>query len=338
MTDTLEELWARLRPGPTHDELSGRAIADLPAGVEARIALDHQAQRHLLIRVPDGTENVPKPRTRGLQVSIEKLQLPGTTTVAEHLDLACTEPAAAAVFSVVAGEVLDELRQAPGQPREAVRRVLHRWSWFWSVPSQGLSGEEAIGLFAELWFLEQWIARFDAAVLRAWTGPFKDRHDFKWPTVSVEVKATRAPAQGAPRHRISTLDQLDAPEQGDLYLFSLRVTPDPIGRHLLPDLVERLAQRFGGELETTELWNERLARARYSPAHADRYREPVRIVAQELFRVEHGFPRIIRTTFPGGVPAGVDDIGYTVNLAACQPFRVATGPHDPAARRVLDAP
>lgn len=160
----------------------------------------------------------------------------------------------------------------------------------------------------------------------------------KWPTVSIEIKATRAPAQGAPRHRITTLDQLDAPEQGDLYLFSLRVTPDPIGRHLLPDLVERLGQRFGGELETIELWNERLARARYSPAHADRYREPVRIVAQELFRVEHGFPRIIRTTFPDGVPAGVDDIGYTINLAACQPFRVATGPHDPATRRVLDAP
>lgn len=71
-------------------------------------------------------------------------------------------------------------------------------------------------------------------------------------------------------------------------------------------------------------------KAHYSPLHADRYREPLRIVAQELFRVQEGFPRIIRSTFPQGIPAGVDDIGYTINLAACADFRIATGPHDAA--------
>lgn len=332
MTDTPEDLWSGLQPAPTKDEYSGRPVPNLPAHVVACVALDHQGLRRLLIRVPDGTENVPKPRTRGLRVTVEPLRTLDASTVGDHLNLACTEPATAAIFAVVVGEVIEELRQSPQQPREAVRRVLQRWSWFWSVPSQGLGAEEAIGLFGELWFLEQWVGPADADRLRSWTGPLRDRHDFKWPAASIEVKATRAPAQGAPRHRISNLDQLDAPEQGELYLFSLRVTPDPIGRHVLPDIIERIGQGFAGDLEATDLWNQRLAQARYSPAHADRYRQPMRIVAQELFRVTAGFPRISRANFPDGVPAGVDDITYSINLAACRPFRIATGPHDPAAR------
>lgn len=328
-----KDLWDGLQPSASADRLNGRRPNGMPDTVDVRVALDHRALRHLLIRVPDGTENLPRPRTRGLEIVVEPLEN-SDGQIAEHLNLACTETAAGELFAGVVAEILEELRATPIEPRAAVAKVLQRWSWFWSVPPQGLGSEEVMGLFAELWFLEQWIGPVSSQTLRHWTGPWQDRHDFKWPAASIEVKGTRAPAQGAPRHHISSLDQLDDSEQGDLHLFSLRVTPDPIGHHHLPGIIERIAEHLEGDLEATGLWNERLAKARYSPQHADRYREPLRIVAQELFRVEAGFPRIIRSTFPLGIPAGVDDIGYTINLAACADFRIATGPHDPAIKDI----
>lgn len=325
-----DDLWSGLEPPEGNDRFRARRPGDLPEAVPARVALDHQGRRHLLIEVPSGTANVPRPRTRGLQVTLESLQT-ADGAVADHLDLACTEPAAATQFASVAAEVLAELAGDPGAPRETVARVLERWSWFWGVPSQGLSGEEVIGLFAELWFLERWIGPVTVDRLRAWTGPGGDRHDFKWPKISVEVKATRAPGQGTSSHRIANLDQLDDPEFGDLRLFSLRVTPDPIATHTLPGIVDRINGALTGDLQAVALWNERLGRAGYSPAHAERYREGFRIVAQELYRVDENFPRLIRSTFAAGVPIGVDDISYTVNLAACADHRLAAGPQDAGA-------
>jgi hypothetical protein len=64
----------------------------------------------------------------------------------------------------------------------------------------------------------------------------------------------------------------------------------------------------------------------YSPAHRDLYDAPFRVVAEELYRVNDGFPRLTASMLDGDVPAGVDSIAYTVDLAACMPWRVATAP------------
>ena len=51
-------------------------------------------------------------------------------------------------------------------------------------------------------------------------------------------------------------------------------------------------------------------------------------LAEELYRVGPGFPRLTRASVSDGVPAGVGDITYSVDLAACAPWRFASRPEE----------
>ncbi len=183
-----------------------------------------------------------------------------------------------------------------------------------------------IGLFAELWFLEYWLGGADEQTIAAWRGPFGDRHDFKWPAASVEVKGTSVRSDGAADHRISTLDQLEDAAQGKLYLFSLRVRPDTLAAHSLVASVDRIRQKLQASPGLLVMFDELLGRAGYSPAHREKYAGTLRVVAEELYEVTDSFPRLTATSFANGVPAGINDITYTLDLAACQQWLVATSP------------
>jgi hypothetical protein len=44
--------------------------------------------------------------------------------------------------------------------------------------------------------------------------------------------------------------------------------------------------------------------------------------------VDAGFPRLTRQSFWGGLPAGVRDVTYALDLAACARWRLGTRPSD----------
>jgi len=207
---------------------------------------------------------------------------------------------------------------------EAVRRTLRTWQWFWGIDPNALSADSALGLFGELWFLDRW-APFPAAI-DTWLGPTGHRHDFVSRETSVEVKATRTRTDGTAVHRIANLDQLAAPETGDLYLFSLQAAQDPNAMNALPALVTRIRNRLESRPDLLGDLDQRLGQAGWSPVNSDRHSQTFRIVAEELYIVGEGFPRLVRETFAEGIPTGVDSITYTLDLAACGPWRIATRP------------
>ncbi len=204
------------------------------------------------------------------------------------------------------------------------------------MPS-ALRETEIVGLFAELWFLEYWLGPVTERAVTAWTGPARDRHDFKSSAASVEVKATRARADGSAAQRITSLEQLEPPEVGRLYIFSLKATPDAIGGHSLAKSVDRLHAALSSSPDTLRALDEQLGRAGYSPAGTDAYDVRMRITAEELYEVREDFPCLTHDSFVDGVPVGVDRISYTLNLAACGEWRIATSPTDAAAATVREA-
>lgn len=148
----------------------------------------------------------------------------------------------------------------------------------------------------------------------------------QWPAASVEVKATRARGDGSAKHRISRLDQLEDAEKGELFLFSLRAIPDPIGGHSLDASVERIRGGLVESPESLHLFDERLRDVGYQ-IHPDRPEDlKLRVVAEELYRVDADFPRLTGRSFSEGVPNGVDGIAYTLDLVSCRDWRVATAP------------
>lgn len=317
MTDS-SAVWINLRR-PTVG-LSARLH---PESSDVWLALDAEGRHHLLVRASDAELGQTLASTRGLRATTETLAL---EEQAEDVwaDIVCLDPALNDTFVAVADNLAEEARLHRGDPMEAVRRTLRTWQWFWGVDPNALSSDSALGLFGELWFLDRW-APFPAAI-DTWLGPTGHRHDFVSNDVSVEVKATRTRTDGTAVHRIANLDQLAPPETGDLYLFSLQAVHDPNAMNTLPGLVNRIRNRLRSRPDLIGVFDQRLGQGGWSPAHADRHSQTLRIVAEELYGVEGGFPRLVRETFAGGIPVGVDGITYTLDLAACAPWRIATLP------------
>lgn len=319
--EQLDRAWQTLATPESAQQLAAMSIS----GNDVWVAIDHEGLRHLLLLVPDGTEAPPATVTRGLRMTVARHQVQGNEP-ADYLDLVCLSDDLALTFTAVAADVGDEAGTAAAEQRlAAVVSALARWQWFWGVETDRLSETDALGLFAELWFLHRWEGG-GAGAVEAWTASTGSRHDFQWPEHSVEVKATGRRADGAVLHRIQHLDQLADPEEGELFLFSLRVVRDELAHNTLPDIVDRVTEGLRGNAQAKDDLARKLGQQGYSPAFRRRHETPYRILGENMYRVGPGFPRLTTNSFAGGLQPGIADVSYVIDMATCDPWLVATGP------------
>jgi hypothetical protein len=321
----IEELWSQLPPA-TGIELSGKRVPGFAAQFPIYAAIDAKKKRHLLIEVESAMEMTDPRGTRGLTVRTEVLRV-RDFAAAPYIDLECVDNKHDRTFSAFASDLVGLLKEGKDR-RKTVVSCLQRWRAFWLVDQAGLSREAALGLFGELWFLARWLRPLNASKMAGWQGPCGARHDFQWAHASVEVKTCAVGASGSAVHYITSLNQLSAPEQGDLFLFSLHVSDDAMAGNDVPSLVCHLTELLQEDEEALAALSLRLAAAGYSPAHTDFYRRPLRIVSEELYLVKGSFPRLTRQSFEQGIPVGVQDISYSLSMAACVGWRVANAPVD----------
>lgn len=318
--EELDAVWRTMRTPDSPHLLEGVAV--VPGQVWA--AVDFEGRRHLLIQVPADAE-APPTRTRGLRVTVGRHQVQGVAP-AQYLDLACLSSDAITTFTAVAADIGASAGPVPQPDRVGVvADALSRWQWFWGIEASSLSEQEALGLFAELWFLHRW-AGDPASAVQAWTASSGSRHDFQWPERSVEVKATSRRAAGAVLHRIEHLDQLADPEQGRLFLFSLRVVRDQLARNTLPSLVDHITHDLLGSPNSSDDFSRKLSQRGYSPAHRNRHDVPYRVLGEYLYSIGPGFPRLTAATFTDGLPTGIADVSYIIDMAVCDPWLEAKSP------------
>lgn len=324
MTTDLEELWARIaRPRP--GDLNARRHPDSDL---IWCAVDDAGRRHLLVELEEGDDERLLD-TRGLAASIDTLALAGGEARA-WVDVVCLDPALGSVFASVAEDLVSRVATSPGGRRGAVAATLSAWQWFWDRHRPPLSAEEALGLFAELWFLDRWAPLPGA--LAAWRGPLGGRHDFVAAALSVEVKATRVRTDGPAKHRITHLDQLADPETGELLLFSLRASPDELASNNLSGLVARLGERLAADPVASARFQNLLERAGWQPGQAQHYRQGLRVLGEELYSVDATFPKLTVDSFAGGLAPGVGEVSYSIDLAAAAGQLLATRPEQAATR------
>jgi len=133
-------------------------------------------------------------------------------------------------------------------------------------------------------------------------------------------------ATGGVVHRISGLDQLDDPPDGILYLFSLQVLPDAQSQNTLVVLVEGIRQSLRATPARAIEFDRKLAQIGFSTVDSSIPELRVRVIAEHLYGVGDGFPRLIRRSFANGVPAGVECVIYTLNTSSCAAWLVADRP------------
>ena len=299
--------------------------AEPVAGVDGVfLAVDHEGVRHLLLSVDVGIDPVTDERSRGIRAITRPLSVQGQPE-RHFIDVLCTAISGQEVFNLVATAILGQVEQGADAP-DAVRSTLARWRRFWgAAPTGGLTGEEIRGLFGELWFLAVWLLPHGHDQVDHWLGPTGTRHDFQWPSLAVEAKATTSVRGHV--HRINGLDQLDPPTEGPLLLFSLRMREEATASNSLLTLIKTIQSALGDDGQALDGFESRLVQAGYSPLEADRYAEiRFRVINERLYEVGEGFPRLSGASFVDGLPPGVERVEYEVNLDSCSEAMMATSP------------
>lgn len=319
-----EEVWYQLESKvPQFGALNARRIQ---ADINMLIGIDHDGYRHILLELEDLNQAIRDNRSRGLSVQ-GRLLIVEDMPERPFLDVVCTDKDGHKVFNMVTTDILHKLA-AGLKPSEAVIVTLNRWRKFWGgVSKQALSDEEVKGLFGELWFLLLWLLPKGLSHVEKWVGPTGARHDFEWTASAIEVKTTTSLRGHI--HRIHGLEQLDPPESGALYLYSLRLRQEGTSSNTLPLLVHKITELLKPEPALLELFESRLAQAGYSPVHNDQYSDyRFRVIDERVYVVNNLFPRLTLDYFKDGLPHGVERIDYDINLEGCHDYILFTNPYN----------
>lgn len=184
---------------------------------------------------------------------------------------------------------------------------IRRWKTFLSGRGQHLSAEEVRGLFAEIIFLLELIDRptSTTAAVEAWLGPERSHQDFIFGNTAVEVKSL----SGAERStiRISSEDQLESLNDAlFLRIYRLSNLADATDARSLNEIVTAVQGRLG-EADAVEAFDRKLVAHGYAPL--PEYDLP-RFVVSEVrsYRVNEGFPRLMRSQLPTGIAGVAYDI------------------------------
>lgn len=184
----------------------------------------------------------------------------------------------------------------------------------------GPSVEELRGMVAELWFAMNVVSlQLDPPrTLTAWTGPLGAAHDFRLPGGDlIEVKSLHAEARTI---RISSAEQLDPVEPSPLALVTIAIedcAAEADGAVCLPDLVDAFKLElatFPDEREGLEL---RLKALGVASTYKDITR-PFAVVGMRHYRVQSGFPRILRKD----IALGIENVRYQLRVMAIEAFEM----------------
>ena len=229
------------------------------------------------------------------------------------LRLVLEEPSLLAVFAALCRDIVAFTRSGITEARlaAAVLGRLDHWRTLLEQDPSGLGETSLRGLLGELVILDTHVLGIlpPAQAVKAWTGPLGTPQDFLLPSGNrIEVKAARRDTATV---RINGLQQLD-PGQDNLVLMVVRfentgaAAPDAI---TAPILVRRLQDRIGDDPEALAAFNTSLSFVGWhdNPVHSS---VVVRVVAIDRHDVGIGFPRLTSQS----VPAGVEDVDYTITL------------------------
>lgn len=222
------------------------------------------------------------------------------------------------LFGILGEDIVHAIKESQEETAavKAIVRRIERWRKFVERNRGHLSEEEVRGLLGELLVLGRLIRHSDACTaLDAWQGSGGLR-DFELPEYAVEVKTHQA-ATGA-TIRISDPAQLESAPGRPVFLATLHLSHTENAGLTLPEAVNELIGLLAGNLDSTEKFGDKLMGQGYHVTQADLYPQRYLVAPVQLYRVENGFPRIACNF----VPAGVESVQFSIQLAAIQPFSI----------------
>lgn len=318
-TDDLQARWSSIKTPSA--ALQG---TEIEPGCGVWLSVDSDGHRCVLLE-NDTTKAASTSlfETKGVSASVEDLAL-ADNGVSSWIVVVCRDSHYWEPFLAFAESLHQELAGKNEDNVAIVLRVLRRWRWLWTVDPSGLTHETAIGLIGELWFLLRWAGISKA--LSSWTGPEGHIHDFAGSGVAVEVKASQSSGLKGPVHRISNLEQLAAPDDGKLYLFSLILTRDQSAGNSLSKLVEIGLDTLDDDPYQRDLFLKKLARVGWASPVTKEHDFAFRVLSEQLYDVDVSFPALTKASFQKDIPPAVTAVSYDLDLSACQDWQLSVTP------------
>lgn len=314
--------------GAPEHHLEGASLGTV-GGAKVVFALDPQGGRHLLIATTSRAGLAPH-RWNGLTASINEWSIAGHDA-SLWVDIRCAGVGYERVFRALCSDIIRELPRRAVPVTEAVSSVLGQWADFWRRNVE-FSREAEIGLIGELLFLRDWVMPHHGdSSIAFWTGPTGTTHDFTSSSISIEVKTTSG-TQSAPAHTISSLEQLDDPSSGVLYLASIQIMEDPIGELGVTGLIKDVVMNLGsGDIGLFETLLARLRVPDESSLPTTRWR----LMSTGLYSVSESFPRMTWSKLPQINRAAIPNASYRLEMAACSPWLEEDRPSERSVLRAM---
>lgn len=166
------------------------------------------------------------------------------------------------------------------------------------------------GLLGELLVLAQ-LLEITPKAFDWWAFPSLERHDFRNGRIALETKTTLRSEHSGRAVRVTSIDQLDPPRGGALYLHWVRLERDPSGSVTLESLGERIAGVVGPP-KADDLW-----RRIETVAKRDVWNQYRFSVQEQLtFRISPEFPRLSPSRLiSASLDPGVARVTYDLDLA-----------------------
>ena len=192
---------------------------------------------------------------------------------------------------------------------------LSAWQVFLGREGRLLSRPEQEGLAGELTVMHRLLdLEFPTPfVLQHWVGPEAGDHDFRFPKVSIEVKAASARPNMA--IQISNLRQLDELLVEQLYV-ALILFEESIEGLTLPQLIQSLRGRVAGA--DLKMFENRLLKTGYRDEDVRHYAQPYLVRNFSWLKVQDDFPRLRRSD----IDSNLLDAVYQIRVDALMPFQV----------------
>jgi hypothetical protein len=212
--------------------------------------------------------------------------------------------------------IRDRLSSGPTTAAGALAHALGEYRQLLAT-GDALSAQRLLGLFGELWTLKGLITRNGPAFVKSWLGPVPVIHDFRYDSIELEVKTTKANTRS---HHINGAAQLMPSIGCDLYLISIQAQETgPSGGASVPQLVDEIATGLAAHPPYGTDFEDRLKSMGYMQEHESHY--DARFILRTTpvaIRIDSSFPRITVDHVSSISPefaARISSLEYTLDVS-----------------------
>ena len=266
--------------------------------------------RRLSLRIE--CEAAPTPKGIPKVIAVQNIHTSGSN----YLEVSVEQPALRRPFFFLALAIRDLLEDGTYTPYQALLRALAD-NRALLVAAEMLSEVELVGLFGELWFLNQLLDCRGPSAVRAWTGPQEQPHDFRFGDTEVEVKTTRSARRV---HTINGLAQLSPAVSCSLFLLSIQAQPTgPGAGSSIPEMIQTIRQKLEKDAPEEQMFMEALRAMEY-PVQSENQPDLRVALANppHLIEIKNGFPALTRAGVIGIVGATASqrilDVSYDLDV------------------------